>query len=237
MSEATTAEPTLELYWGSGSTPAWRALLGLHVKGLPFTGHLLSFSARETRGEAFLAINPRGKVPALVHGELKLGESLAILAYLDGLQPEPPLFGRGPAEAARVWRACLEYENYAGPTISALARPLLFGAAPELGTLEAAVPGVVDELDRLEAAVSARAAIVGEALSAADLVWYCGLRFLERALSRPKAEPHALGLFPLLGRWPGLRAWAARVEATPRFADTVPPHWLEGEAPSSVALR
>ena len=89
---------TIELYWGSGSTPAWRALLGLHHKGLPYTSRLLSFSARETRSEAFLAINPRGKVPALVHGELRLNESLAILAYLDALQPAPPLSGQGAAE-------------------------------------------------------------------------------------------------------------------------------------------
>ena len=53
----------LELYWGSGSTPAWRVLLALTYKELPFTSNLLSFSKRETRTPAFLAMNPRGKVP------------------------------------------------------------------------------------------------------------------------------------------------------------------------------
>lgn len=228
---------TIELYWGSGSTPAWRALLGLHHKGLPYTSRLLSFSARETRSEAFLAINPRGKVPALVHGELRLNESLAILAYLDALQPAPPLFGQGAAEVGQVWRWCMEYESHGGPTFSNLARPLLFGAAPEPGALDVTVPAVVEELDRLSAAVAENGALVGGQRSAADIVWYCGLRFLERALSRPVAEAHAFGLWPLLDRWPGLARWAAMVESTPGFADTVPPHWLEGTAPLTVALR
>lgn len=226
----------LELFWGSGSTPAWRAMLGLHRKGLPYTGHLLSFSARETRSPAFLALNPRGKVPTLRHGEVVLAESLAILAYVDRLAPSPPLFGQTAADHGAIWRACLDYENVAGPAISLLVRPLLFGAAPEVGSLEVAVPGVVEELDRLAAAVLGRGAIVGDDLSAADLVWYCGLRYLERALTRPRAAAHGLGLWPLTERWPALRAWAARVEAIPGFDQTFPPHWREGEAPLALAL-
>jgi glutathione S-transferase len=226
----------LELFWGSGSTPAWRALLGLHIKGLPYTGHLLSFSARETRSPEFLALNPRGKVPTLRHGGVVLAESLAILAYLDRLAPSPPIFGDSAAAHGTVWRACLDFENVAGPAISLLVRPLLFGAAPEVGSLDVVVPGVVDELDRLAAAVHERAAIVGDDLSAADLVWYCAVRYLERALTRPAAEAHALGLWPLGARWPALLPWAARIEAIPGFDQTFPPHWREGTAPLGLQL-
>ena len=230
------AAAPIELYWGSGSTPAWRVMLGLHAKGLPYTGHLLSFSARETRTPAFLALNPRGKVPTLRHGAVVLAESLAILAYLDRLQPTPPLFGDSPAAHGAVWRACLDYENVAGPALSALVRPLLFGAEPEPGSLDAAVPVVVAELDGLAAAVADGGAVVGDALSAADLVWYCAVRYLERALTRPRAAAHGLGLWPLSARWSALAPWARRVEAIPGFADTFPPHWREGDAPSALAL-
>jgi glutathione S-transferase len=226
----------LELFWGSGSTPAWRALLALHIKGLPYTGHLLSFSARETRTPAFLALNPRGKVPTLRHGEVVLAESLAILAYLDRIAPSPPLFGQTAAAHGAIWRACLDYENVAGPALSLLVRPLLFGAAPEVGSLEVAVPGVVDELDRVAAAVHDKAALVEGDLSAADLVWYCAVRTLERALTRPAAEAHNLGLWPLCARWPALRPWAARIEAIPGFEQTFPPHWREGTAPLGLHL-
>jgi glutathione S-transferase len=32
------------IYWGSGSTPAWRALVGLEEKGLEYTSKIIEFS-------------------------------------------------------------------------------------------------------------------------------------------------------------------------------------------------
>ena len=34
----------VEVFWGSGSPFAWSVMLALEVKGVPYTGHLLSFS-------------------------------------------------------------------------------------------------------------------------------------------------------------------------------------------------
>ncbi len=229
--------PTAEVWWGSGSTPAWRVLLGFAAKGLPYTSHLISFSNRDTKTPAFLALNARGKVPVVREGDLVLNESLAILAWLDRRAPEgPALFGEDAAACGRIWRACMEYESHGGPSFSAVARPLLFGAAPDVGALEPAVPAVNAELDRLESWIGDGAHIEGHNVSAADIVWYCGLRFLDRALSRPAAQAHELGLGPLLSRRPGLVAWARSVESLPGFAATVPPHWLEGTHPSAVTL-
>lgn len=226
---------SIEVFWGSGSTPAWRVLLGFALKGLPYESRLLSFSARETRSPAFLAINPRGKVPAIREGELVLNESLAILAWLEQRAPEgPALFGRTPAEAGRIWRDCMEYESHGNPTFSALVRPLLFGGHSAEG-VQAALPAVIAELDRLAAAV-ARGDMGAGTASAADIVWYCGLRFLDRGLSRPAAAAYGLEVLPLRSRWPGLGALVERVEAIPGFEGTVPPHWLEGEAPCAVTL-
>ena len=223
---------SIEVYWGSGSTPAWRVLLGFAAKGLDYESRLISFSARETRTPEFLALNPRGKVPTVREGDFVLSESLAILAWLDQRAPGVPhLFGTTPEDAGRTWRACLDYENHAGPAFSAVVRPLLFGGH-SAEALQAARPAVVEELDRLAAAPT-----LGDALTAADIVRYCGLRYLERALTRPAAAAYDLGLFPLLEHRPALRALAERVEAIPGFAATVPPHWLEGDAPVSVHLQ
>ena len=228
---------SIDLYWGSGSTPAWRALLGFAFKGQPYTSHLLSFSAGDTRKPAFQQINPRGKVPAIREGDFTLGESLAILAWLEARVPEGPrLVGADANTIGAVGRAALEYENHAGPAFSAVARPLLFRQETTTEALLAAAGAVEEELDRLNAALAPTGALVGEALTAADLVWYCGLRFLERALSRPWASVHNLPLAPLFDRWPALRPWAARIEALPGFLATVPPHWLEGDHPSPARL-
>jgi len=229
---------TIELFWGSGSMPAWRAVLGFAFKGAPYTSRRLSFSDREPRSDWYRAINPRAKVPCVREGEVVVNESLAILAWLDQRFPMgPSLFGDDAARTGRVWAACLEYENHGDPAFSAVARPLLFGMAPEVGSLEHAAEMTAEELGLLTERVGDGAAIVGDTLSAADLVWYCALRRLDRALSRERAKPHELGLFPILEKNPGLVDWARRIESISGFADTVPPHWLEGDDPMPTALR
>lgn len=59
----------------------------------------------EHRQPAFLSKNPMGGVPVLEldDGEF-LGESLAIIEFLEELHPEPPMIGRTPIERARVRR-------------------------------------------------------------------------------------------------------------------------------------
>lgn len=229
---------SIELYWGSGSTPAWRVQLALALKNLPYTSHLLSFSKRETRTPEFLALNPRGKVPVLKHGDLVINESLAILAYLDRAYPEPPLFGRTAAEAGRVWRYVMEYESHGNPTFGAVARPILFGTLADddgEAKVREALPALYAELDLLAARV-ADGPMVGGALSAADLVWFCGLQQLVRAATRPVAAPLALGYWPFADRWPAIVRWAALVEAIPGYDATMPPHWLEGDVPSPARV-
>jgi glutathione S-transferase len=51
--------------------------LGLDCEKIP-----VDLSKREQRERAFLAVNPTGRVPVLVDGDLMLRESHAILAYL-----------------------------------------------------------------------------------------------------------------------------------------------------------
>jgi len=223
---------SIELYWGSGSTPAWRILLALAAKKLPFTSHLLSFSKRETRTPEFLALNPRGKVPTLKDGDLVINESLAILAYLDRAYPEVPLFGRTAAETGAVWRHVMEFESHGNPVIGAVARPILFGTlADDEAKVREGLPAVIAELDGLEKNVS-DGFLVGGALSAADLVWFCGLQQLLRAATRPAAARLELGVWPMGARWPAIVRWAANIEALPGYDATIPPHWLEGDIPS-----
>ncbi|MGQ0657219.1 MAG: glutathione S-transferase family protein [Chromatiales bacterium] len=80
---------TLEVYWGSGSPFAWRALLALEVKRLQYVSHQLQFSRQEHKSPEFLRLNPRGKVPVLKDGDFVVYESLAIMKYLDDKYAEP----------------------------------------------------------------------------------------------------------------------------------------------------
>lgn len=50
--------------------------------GIPFEQVTLSIQAGDTRKPEFLAINPNGKVPAIVHDGTAIWESIAITIYL-----------------------------------------------------------------------------------------------------------------------------------------------------------
>jgi glutathione S-transferase len=71
----------LKLYGGARSRATiiqWQ----LEELAIPYEFVMLDMQAGEHRQEAFLAINPFGKVPAIVDGDFKLWESGAILLYL-----------------------------------------------------------------------------------------------------------------------------------------------------------
>lgn len=73
--------------------------------------HHVSFKDQETKSPEYRAINPMGKVPALVDGDFKLWESNAILTYLATRFPETkalPADARGRADADRWlhWQSC-----------------------------------------------------------------------------------------------------------------------------------
>lgn len=63
----------------------------------------------------YLAINPRGTVPALqLDDGTVIDESVAICRYLEALHPAPPLFGSSPLQIAQVegWTRRIESDGY-----------------------------------------------------------------------------------------------------------------------------
>ena len=54
----------LIFHWMSGSPFAWRVMLALEYKGLTYESRRKDPSKREHKSDDYLAINPRGKVPA-----------------------------------------------------------------------------------------------------------------------------------------------------------------------------
>jgi glutathione S-transferase len=63
-------------------------------KGVTLPSRDLSIIAREQKSGEFVALNPRGQTPALqLDDGTVIAESVAICRYLEGLHPDPPLFG------------------------------------------------------------------------------------------------------------------------------------------------
>ena len=71
----------LELY--TAATPnGYKASVALEELGLPYAVRPINLSTLEQKTPAFLAINPNGRVPALVDDGFAVFESGAILMYL-----------------------------------------------------------------------------------------------------------------------------------------------------------
>ncbi|MHA7900485.1 MAG: glutathione S-transferase family protein [Henriciella sp.] len=78
----------------------------LEEVGLPYEPHLVALTDDEVKSEAFLSINPNGKIPAIIDpngpdgSRLALFESGAILQYL--AEKSGRLFGNSAAEKAKI---------------------------------------------------------------------------------------------------------------------------------------
>lgn len=90
------------LYEYFRSSAAFRVRIALNLKGLSVERQYIHLANGEQRSDDYRAINPQGLVPFLVDGDLKLGQSLAIIEYLDELHPTPPLLPSDAATRARV---------------------------------------------------------------------------------------------------------------------------------------
>jgi glutathione S-transferase len=76
-------------------------------KGLEWTTRIVDLTRMEQKRPEYLALNPNGVVPTLVHGERVIYESNVITEYLDDVFPTPRLYPRDPWECAqaKMWQA------------------------------------------------------------------------------------------------------------------------------------
>ena len=218
----------IELYWGSGSPFAWRVMLTLEVKRLPYESKLLEFSKQEHKTPAYLQQNPRGKVPTLKDGDFVLYESIAIMAYLDRKYPPPPIFGTTAEQTGLIWRLVLECESYLLGAGDKVVRPLFFGKGLEnVNEIQTAAELIRRELKIVDERLADSNWLVGGEISAADIAIFPLVQLLLRAAGKEAARPLDLGLVPLSQTFPNIARWVRRIEELPNYQRTYPPHWRE----------
>ena len=198
-----TPNPTIVLYGGSKlSGHSHRAELMLRLLGLPYEYRTIDLRKGEHKMPAFLALNPFGTVPVLEDGGHAIADSAAILVYLASrYDPERRWLPTDPFGAAQVqrWLSVAQGPVFNGPNTARLIK--LFGRS---GDHERAVAIAQQLLQILDAELQARAFLVGEAPTLADVAVYS---YVARA---PDGEIS-------LEAYPAVRRWLARVEALPGF--------------------
>jgi glutathione S-transferase len=187
----------------SPQTRSTAALLLLEELQADYELHVLNMKAGEQRQPAYLAVNPLGKVPAILHGGTLVTEQVAIFIYLADLYAEA---GLAPALTDPQRGAYLRWLVFYGSCFEpammdrAAQREVTSPMSSAYGRYEDTVKLVHDQL-------SGGPYFLGERFSAADLLWGMALSWMLD--------------FKLLEAKPVFTAYVERFSARPVVARTM----------------
>ena len=104
----------VELYHFWSSVCSVRCRMALEEKGVPWTSRYIDLFKFDQMQPEYLAINPKGVVPTLVHDGMPVRESSVINEYIDAAFVGPSLTPSDPLGAARMREfVCLCDEGFA----------------------------------------------------------------------------------------------------------------------------
>ncbi|HYB57173.1 MAG TPA: glutathione S-transferase, partial [Alphaproteobacteria bacterium] len=113
----------LKLYFSPGAC-SMASRLTLEESGAKYEEQLTSIAKGEQKSEAYLKINPRGKVPALrLDDGSVVVENTAILTYIAHRFPEAGLLPKDPAAEARSISMMAWLSNTVHPAFTHIFRP------------------------------------------------------------------------------------------------------------------
>jgi len=92
----------MQLHNYFNSSTSYRVRIALALKGLPYDYVPVDIRVRQHRTPDYVARNPSANVPLLDDGGIALGQSLAIIDYLDAQHPVPRLIPADAMQRARV---------------------------------------------------------------------------------------------------------------------------------------
>jgi len=199
----------MRLYDGGRAPNPRRVRIFLSEKGVAVPLVPVDLGALEHKREAFTAVNPMQRLPALeLDDGTVLTESIAICRYIEALHPQPPLFGSDPRERAIVemWERRVEFHlltpvsnvfRHSHPAMREMEVPQV----PAFG--EANRPKVLAFLAFLDRELADRRYVAGERYSVADITALVSVDFMKPVkIAMPDDLTH-------------LRRWHAEVSARP----------------------
>ena len=174
----------MKLYDGGRAPNPRRVRIFLAEKGITVPAEQIDLGTMQQRSEAFTAINPMQRVPALLLDDgTVIAESIAICRYFEALHPDPPLFGRGALESALVemWNRRAELHllfpvaevfQHLHPAMKQMVQPQV----PDWG--EANKPRVSAFLQFLDGELKERPFVAGANYTVADITALVAVDFM-----------------------------------------------------------
>lgn len=159
-------KPTL---YGISGSRALRAIWGMEETGIEYN-HVSTNFAADAKEQDFLAINPNGRIPALVDGDVTLFESMAINLYLTKKYGQG-LYPSRIEDEGRAWQWSLWGISEIEPLQMQVVVQKLFTPEPKRNpkVTENALRGLERPLKVLDDQLAQRPYLLGDEFSVADL--------------------------------------------------------------------
>jgi glutathione S-transferase len=200
----------MKLYNFDASPYASRVRLAIKAKGL--RGIEIITPEGGPRSPAYLAINPIGKVPALVLADgTVIVESQVIVEYLEETHPEPRLLPSTPEARARMRILVRIADLYLGP-----AGGRVFGQLDPAKRDAAAVDGIVRDLRK--GLSDLEHFLTGDRFAAAGILTQADCALVPMIFYVDLGLP-LLGIEGEIARHPKLAAWWERIRTEPIVAE------------------
>src|SRR6202166_2030827 len=90
----------IQIYGFWRSIASFRVRVALRLKGLPFEETPIDILSGEQFKPGYEAVNAERVVPTFIHDGQSLFQSMAIIEYLDEMQPNPKLIPQDPKDRA-----------------------------------------------------------------------------------------------------------------------------------------
>jgi glutathione S-transferase len=236
----------LHLFHFSTSNCSMRIRIQLAEKGIEWTDRYMDIRAQKNLTPEYFAIHPQGLVPAIIHDGVIVYESADILLYIEEVFPGPSLIPEGAEAQAEMheWLEFTRAQHVSAiktwaygrnrkPTKTAESMPVFerLQKDPELlefhrmtmsedyipeERIKSAEEVLLDRFARIDAMVSDKPFMQGDAPTLADVAWIPQYALLQR------------NDFPF-EQFPNVMAWVNRWKQRPSYKDGIS-RWMPSAA-------
>lgn len=166
------------LYYHPLSNPSLYPVFVAAAAGVEVDLKTINLATQEQKSDAFLQVNPFGRVPALVEDGFALGESASIARYLARTSGSD-LYSDDPRDAALIdqWTDFVTHHirlNVGRINYNRFVAPMI-GVEPDQASIDLGVQFLGDNLPHLEVALDHDGHLHGDRLTLADIALVAAL--------------------------------------------------------------